>query len=91
MSMPLSLPDSLKPLEREIATYWRELPRLLVEGQAHRHALIKGDEVVNVWDTFRDAHQAGRERFGFEAFLAQPIDPQDLTRAFPGNVAREAG
>src|SRR5262245_9641521 len=86
MSTLADLPDSLKPLEREIATYRRELSRLLAEGHAHRYALIKGDQVVSIWDTFRDAHQAGRERFGFDPFLAQPLDPQDLTR-----VSRRCG
>jgi len=46
--------------------------------------LIKGEAVLSLWDSFGDAYQAGRERFGLgEAFLAQPIDAEDLTRPFP--------
>lgn len=75
---------SLDPIEQEIRTYLRELPRLLAEGQEGRFVVIKGDEVLSVWDTFDDACQAGRERIPLgEAFLAQPIDAGDLSRPFP--------
>jgi hypothetical protein len=70
-------------IRTEIATYRRELPRLIAEGHAGRFVLIKGDAVVSVWDTSDDAYQAGCERFGSGPFLAQPIDPRDLTRVFP--------
>jgi hypothetical protein len=70
-------------IRAEIATYRRALPRLLAEGQAHRFVLIKGDEVISVWDTSDEAYQAGCERFGNGPFLAQPVDPRDLTRVFP--------
>ena len=50
----------------EIATYLRELPRLVEEGHAGRHAVIKGNEIVSIWDTQRDAMQASREKFGLE-------------------------
>jgi len=36
------------PLEREAETYRREVVRLLAEGHAGRHVLIKGDEVVSL-------------------------------------------
>lgn len=71
------------PLESEIAAYRRELPNLLADGHAGRFALIRGDQLAGVWDTFDDACQAGHDRFGLEPFLAQPIDASDLTRPFP--------
>jgi hypothetical protein len=87
MPMPTdsTLPPSLRPIATEIRTYLRELPRLLAEGEAGRFALVKGDQVLSVWDTFDDAVQAGEDRFllAGEAYLAQPIDPHDLTRPFP--------
>ena len=43
-------------IRAEIATYRRELPRLLAEGYAQRFVLIKGDQVVGVWDTSDDAY-----------------------------------
>ena len=71
------------PLVTEVATYYRELPRLLAEGEAGRIVLIKGDRVVGVWDTFDDAYQAGVLLFGFGPFLAQPIDTRDPERPAP--------
>jgi hypothetical protein len=70
----------LKMYEREIATYLRELPRLLEEGYAWKHALVKGDEVLSIWDTQGDAIQAGRERFGLDPIFVKTIDPRDPQR-----------
>jgi len=78
----------LDTLKKEIIAYRRELPRLLAEGQGGRFVLIKGDDVLGVWETFDDACQAGYDRFGLgEAFLAQPVDAGDLTRPFPSNLS----
>src|SRR5438552_15238235 len=70
----------LKQYEREIATYLRELPRLLQDGHAGRHALIKGDEILSVWDTQGDAIQAGCERFGLDPIFVKTIDPHEAQR-----------
>lgn len=77
------LPADLAPLAAEVATYYRELPRLLAEGQAGRYALVKDGAVVSTWDTPDDAYQAGVAQYGFGPFLAQPIDPRDLDRLAP--------
>lgn len=86
--VPLSvLPEQLKPLQREIATYLRELPRLLADGQEGRCTLIKGDDLLSVWDTYDDACQAGRERFSLGVhFLAQPIEARNLDYPWPPDV-----
>jgi hypothetical protein len=68
------------PLEREAETYRRELQRLLDEGQAGRHALIKGDDVVSIWDTQRDALQCACEKYGLDPFAVVKIDPRDPER-----------
>jgi hypothetical protein len=60
-------------LERELATYRRERDRLLAEGEQGRFALVYGEEVISVWDTWRDAIQAGHERFGLQPFLVQEV------------------
>lgn len=72
--------QGLKLYEHEIATYLRELPRLLAEGHANRHALVKGNEVLSIWDTQSDAIQAGCERFGIEPIFVKTIDPRDIER-----------
>ncbi|HTU21509.1 MAG TPA: hypothetical protein VMG10_25955 [Gemmataceae bacterium] len=60
-------------LERESATYQRELDRLIREGEAGRFALIRDAEIISVWDTYGDAIQAGYDRFGLEPFMVKQI------------------
>jgi hypothetical protein len=72
--------EALKLFEREIATYRRELPRLLEEGQSWRHALIRGNDVLSIWDTQGEAIQAGRLQFGLEPIFVKMIDPRDPER-----------
>ena len=67
-------------LEREAETYRREVARLLAEGHAGRHVLIKGDQVVSVWDTQRDALQAACEKYGLEPFAVVKVDVRDPER-----------
>ncbi len=83
-------PASIK-IDPEFVAYLRELPRLLADGHAGRYALLKGDEVLSVWDTQRDVLQAGYERFGLDPFTVKKIDPRDperlaAIRAREGNV-----
>jgi hypothetical protein len=87
-AIPPGLREKMKPLEREWLTYLRELPRLLSEGEAGRHALIRGDQVLSIWDTQADALQAGCERFGLEPICVKKIDPRDPER-WAYLVARE--
>lgn len=73
--------EALQRFERERACYRRELGRLLHEGQAGRHALLKGDTFLGVYDTWADANQAGLDRFGLdEPFYVQKIDAHDEQR-----------
>src|SRR5262245_39780492 len=58
----------------EWKAYRRELPRLLAEGRGGQYALLKGDQVVGVFDTDAEAEDAGEDRFGLDAvFLIQLI------------------
>jgi hypothetical protein len=61
------------PLERELETIRKELPRLLSEGKGGQFALVYGDGVDSVWPRRREALQAGYDRFGLEAFLVKEI------------------
>ena len=75
------MPESIRPLAAEINTYLRELPRLLREGDEGRYALIHGDQLLSVWDTYGDALQAGYERFGIDGhFVAHKIQGRELER-----------
>jgi hypothetical protein len=60
-------------LATELATYQRELSRLLTEGEEGRWVLVKGSDVISTWDTFEDAIQIGYDRFGQTAFLVQQV------------------
>jgi hypothetical protein len=53
--------------------YLRELPRLLAEGLEGQFVLIKGQEIVGLYPSFREAIQAGYARFLRQPFLAQQI------------------
>jgi hypothetical protein len=82
--------EALKLYELEIATYLRELSRLLADGHAGRHVLVKGGEIVGVWDTQGDAIQAGRERFGIEPIFVKTIDQRDPERFALLNTPKES-
>jgi hypothetical protein len=77
--LPPVFPPQLQPLATEVRTYFRELPRLLDAGHDRRFVVVKGDALYGVWDTQRDAIQAGRDRFPEGGFLAQEIDRRVLT------------
>lgn len=89
-SIPSAQPtllERIKPIERELRTFMQALPGLLAEGHEGRHALIKGDEVVSLWDTFEDGFQAGSQQYDFGVpFLVQPIDPRFLDFPWPEEI-----
>jgi hypothetical protein len=59
-------------LEQELATFQRELPRLL-RTQQGEYALIHEDAVNSTWKTEDEAYAAGCERFGVKPFLVMLI------------------
>lgn len=67
-------------LEREKAAYRRLLPDLLAGGHHGRFALIKGYDLVGVWDSASDALEAGRDRFGLEPIAVVKIDSRGVRR-----------
>lgn len=68
-------------LRQELKTYEREKPRLLGEGEG-KFALIKGDIVAGVWDTYEDAIQAGYTQFKLEPFLVKKIEAMERLHFF---------
>jgi hypothetical protein len=68
--------DPLPPgnaLHRESVTLRREMPRLLAEGNEGKFALIKGDEIIGVFEDRREAVRIGREKYLMQPFMVQPI------------------
>jgi len=82
----------MEPLESELQTLYRELPRLLSAGEAGRFAVIRGTQIDSLWDTRHDASQYAHEKFDDPRFLTQKIDPRllpELVRIF-GPYPKEA-
>lgn len=65
--------DPNEALAAEWETYRREVGRLLAEGQEGKFALIKGDEVIGIYDTWDDARQVGLEKYLFEPHMIHPV------------------
>ena|SRR5258708_5262054 len=63
-------------LEREYHTYLREKQRLLDNGYSGKHALIVGDKVESIWDTYQDALQAGYGK-SLSGFMVHQILERD--------------
>jgi hypothetical protein len=69
-------------LEQELATFQRELPRLLNEGKEGRFALVHGDTVDSDWETRERALEAGYDRFGLEPFMIREITEHEQPKVF---------
>jgi hypothetical protein len=61
----------MAPLERELRTYEREQPALL--DDEGRFALVQGDTLLGVFDTYADALDGGYDRCGLKPFLVKQI------------------
>jgi hypothetical protein len=73
--LPAAKPGS--PLYREWETYRREAARLLAEGNAGRHILIKGTQIIGIWNTHDEAATAGYLRFLGRPFLVHEIQERE--------------
>lgn len=71
-------------LEQELATFERELPRLL--DRAGKFVLIKGEDVVSTWETYRDAIQEGYRLFLLEPFLVKKIQAHEVPHLFTRDI-----
>lgn len=67
-------------LEKEIETYNRLLPSLL--PQVGKFALIKGDVLVETFDTYADAMKRGYTEFKLEPFMVKAIAPAERIAFF---------
>lgn len=76
----------MSALETEVATYNRLLPSLL--GQHGRYALIKGDRLVDTFDTYSDALKCGYAEFALEPFLVKCIAPAEPIAYFTRDLGQ---
>ncbi|MCI0702103.1 MAG: hypothetical protein L0241_13550 [Planctomycetia bacterium] len=69
------------PLATESNFYRRMIGRLLTEGHEGRWLLIKGEELIGIWDTREEAFAAASERFFRQAvFVKQILEWEPLIR-----------
>jgi len=61
------------PLYSEWETYRREVGRLLAEGHEGRWILIKGEEIIGIWDTEAEVLDEGYKRFLLQGFMIHQI------------------
>jgi len=58
-------------LEKELETYKKKLPELA--GSEGKFALVHGDEVVELFNTYEDALKEGYAKFKLDPFLVKQI------------------
>ena len=74
-------------LSKELETYEKNKPKLLKDSRG-KFALIKGEEVVNVFDTYADAVKVGIDKFGNSPFLVKQILEVDQPQNFTSNLIK---
>jgi hypothetical protein len=65
------------PLSTEWDVYRREVGRLLAEGHEGRWILIKGEEILGIFDKREDASTLGYKRFLLDGFLVHQIQTRE--------------
>jgi hypothetical protein len=64
------------PLDKEMATFERELPTLL-QTMRGKFVLIHGESIDSSWKTEDEAYTAGCERFGTDEFLVMLVEEHE--------------
>jgi hypothetical protein len=75
----------MKPLEQEIGTYNRLLPSLL--PHVGKFALIKGDHLVDTFDSYHDAVKRGYGEFQLSPFMVKQIAPAEQVAYFTRDLS----
>jgi hypothetical protein len=65
------------PLAVEWELYRREVCRLLAEGNEGKHVLIKGEQIIGLFDTHLEALDAGNKRFLGQSMLIHQIQTRE--------------
>jgi hypothetical protein len=71
MTITIEPPTMSEPLSKELATFERLRGELL--SAPGKFAVIHGDELAGVFETYADALQAGYQKFGLSSFLVKQI------------------
>lgn len=84
-TIPAILESKMKTLQQEIETYNRLLPGLL--PQVGKYALIKGDQLIDTFDSYSDAMKRGYAEFKLDAFMVKLIAPAEQVSYFNRDFA----
>ncbi len=75
----------MEVLENELKTFADKLPSLLeYEG---RFAVVRGDEVGGIFETYEDALQEGYRRYKLEPFLVKKIESVEQVLFFSRDIS----
>ena len=75
----------LNILDMEYKTYRQQLPLLVLQNEG-KYVLIKGDKIDSLWDTHKDAVQAGFQRFNLGPFLVERVQKNPTVWHMPCRV-----
>jgi hypothetical protein len=73
--LPEAKPDS--PLCTEWNFYRNEAGRLIAQGHLGRHVLIKGEQIVGIWDSYDDAMTEAYRQFFGQPFLVHQVQERE--------------
>lgn len=76
-----------KLLSEELETYNKHKTDLLKESTG-KYVLIKGRQIINVFDTQNDAIKVGIDKFGNAPFLVKKIEEVESKQNFTSNLIR---
>lgn len=71
-------------LETELETYRKALPELLSE--AGKFVLIRGQEVLGIYETYEDALKVGYDKCGLDPFLVKKIESTEQVQYFTRHI-----
>ncbi len=69
------------PLHKEIETYNAKLAEL-IGNSLGKYVLVKGPEIIGVYDTYADALKIGYERFKLQPFMVKQVAPAERVQFF---------
>lgn len=75
------------PLVKETETYQKNKEDLLRDNTG-KFVLIKGDEIIGIYETRNDAIKIGIDKFGNSPFLVKKISEVDESQNFTSNLIK---
>lgn len=73
-------------LEKELNTYYKNNNTFREKSPSGGFVVIKGEEVLGIWETRMDALKAGIEKYGNVEFLVKDIGESDTILNFSRNI-----